>query len=133
MVDLSRKEKSVSYFFQVIAAFILLKATYAKFSDYETSVKIFQTLGIEETRLIIATIEGMAAFLLMSKNIPQYGAVLGFATMLGAAIAHITVLGFVVNNDGGELLLLMLVVIISTSIVMWIWRRKLPLVGHTFE
>ena len=87
---------------------------------------------MDGTRLIIAAIEAIAAFLLLTNSLPQYGAILGFGTMLGALIAHSTVLGIEVNNDGGKMVMLMGVVIISTSIIMLIRRRTLPLIGHTF-
>ena len=133
MKELTTTQKVTSFVFQLISALILAKASYAKFTGNEMSISIFSSLGMEETRLIIATLEGIGALLLVTKNIPQYGAILGFGTMMGALIAHVTVLGLEVNSDGGMMVMLMGVVIISTTVIMWIRRRKLPLIGHTLN
>ncbi len=131
METLSPTVKGVSLAFQLIAAFILGYAALMKFSGAQESVYVFQTLGIEGTRLVIAVIEGVAAVLLLTK-MPHYGAILGFGTMLGALLAHTFTLGMEVQGDGGLLVSLMLLVILSTLVVMWIHRKKLPLIGHTF-
>ena len=133
MRKLSTRQKNISYLFQTLSALILAKASYEKFTSSEMSVSIFRELGMDETRLIIATIVGIAALLLVTKKTPQYGAILGFGTMIGALIAHVTVLGLEVNNDGGMMVFLMGTVIISTSIVMWIRRKCIPMIGHTCE
>ena len=67
MEDLSKNQKIISFVFQIIAALILAMASFGKFTNQELSIYIFKFLGIEESRLIIATIEGLAAFLLLTK------------------------------------------------------------------
>ena len=134
MKKLSIKQKKIiCYSFQLIAGLILAKASYDKFSGQEMTLIIFKSLSIEKTRLVIATVEGLASFLLISNHLPHYGAILGLGTMLGAFIAHISVLGIEVNNDGGMMVMLMVVVIISTITVMYLRRKDLPLIGHTFK
>ena len=123
----------LSWVFQIVAAIILAKAAYSKFTGSEMSVSMFQALGIDQTRLIIAAIEAIAALLLLTKNLSQYGALLGLGTMMGALIAHATVLGFDVNNDGGMMVILMSIVVVSAMIIMWIRRKTMPFIGHTCD
>lgn len=132
MGHLNKAEKLISIVFQIIAALILANAAFGKFSGNEMSVHVFHELNILETRIVIGIIEVLAALLLLSK-IPQYGALLGFGTMLGALIAHVSILGMEIHGDGGQMVMMMAVVLLSSIIVMWINRRRMPFVGHTFS
>jgi len=132
MTTLTTKEKTISWIFQIIAAIILGSAGFSKLSGNEMSAFVFSELGIEETRLIIGVIETLAAFLLITKA-PYLGAILGFGTMIGAIIAHVSVLGMEIQNDGGTLVMLLAVLVVATIVIMWIWRRSLPLIGGTFD
>lgn len=131
MGNRTHKALVLSYVFQFLAAVILFYAAYQKLVGSKASIYIFESLGIGESRMLIATIEGLAAILLLTKSFPHYGAILGFGTMLGALIAHISVLGLNVDGDGGSLVVLMLVLMISTLLVMLIRRRNLPFIGRT--
>jgi len=62
-----------------------------------------------------------------------FPSILAFGTMIGAFIAHTTVMGIVFNDDGGMLFTMMAVVIILSCIIMYIRRRDLPLIGYTVE
>lgn len=128
----SALQTRISWVFQLIAALILGNASIQKFLGVEMSVYVFKALDIEGTRLVIGAIEGVAALLLLTKA-PHWGAILGFSTMLGALIAHISVLGLEVHQDHGALSMMMIGTIVSTAIVLWIRRRSLPLIGHTFD
>jgi len=130
MNHLSQKEVYLSWVFQIIAAIILGMTAFAKLTGNEMSIYVFEQLQIGGTRMIIGVIEALAALLLISK-IPQYGAILSFGTMIGALIAHLSVLGLEIHDDKGEMVILMTVVIISNVLVMWVNRRKLPFIGHT--
>lgn len=131
MNGLSRKNSMISWFFQLIAAAILAKAAYSKFAGSELSVYVFNALEMGAGgRLLIGVIEGVSVLLLLSSSAPHIGALLGFGTMLGACLAHYSVLGLSVQNDGGAMVLMMVIVMISTSLVMYIRRKNLPLIGH---
>ena len=117
MKNLSKNQKFISLFFQVVSAFILGMASMAKFTHKPMAVEVFESLGIPETMLIIATVEAIAAILLLSPW-AQYGAILAFGTMTGALIGHITSLGFNVNGDGGAMVMRLIIVTISSLIIM---------------
>lgn len=121
----------ICYVFQILAGAILGFAAFGKFSGADGSIYVFSELGIPETRLVIALLEAVAAALLVFNYLEVIGALLGFAVMLGAFIAHMSILGMIVGEDGGRTFAMLLVVLVSTSLVMWLKREKLPLIGHT--
>ena len=133
MNGLSAGQKTVSWIFQLIAAAILAKASYGKFTGAEMSLFIFDQIEMGAAgRYIIGIVEAFSALLLLTPNIPHIGALLGFGTMMGALIAHLTVLGIDINGDGGLLVMMMGVVIVTTATVMYIRRRDMPMIGRTF-
>ncbi len=134
MDELTTREKSISWIFQIIAAAILAMAAYGKFTGEEFGTIVFERIKMGQYgKNLIGVIESTAVFLLLTPNLPHYGAILGFGTMLGALVAHLTVLGIVVNNDGGKAVMMLITVILSCSIVMYIRRKNLPLIGGTIE
>ena len=132
MKNLSKNQLIISIVFQVVAAIILALAAFAKFNREPMAVYIFDTLGIPGSMLIIAIIEGLTALMLLTRW-AHFGALLGFGTMIGAFIAHFTVLGANVEGDGGAMVARLIVVILATLIIMYIRRHRLPLVGRTFS
>ena len=134
MNGLSRNQKIVSWILQAVAAFILARAAYGKFTGMEMSLFVFERLEMGTSgRFTIGLIEAFAALLLLMPSVPQIGALLGFGTMMGALIAHTTVLGLDTNGDGGMMVAMMGVVVLATSTVMYIRRRDLPLIGRVHE
>lgn len=132
MEEPSTKMKMISWLFQIVAAMILAKAAYGKFLALESSVYVFNALDMgASSRILIGVIESISTILLLTSTLPHLGALLGFGVMLGAIIAHGSVLGLQVNNDNGMMVMMMSSVIVSTMIVMYIRRRRLPLIGHT--
>jgi hypothetical protein len=49
--------------------------------------------------------------------------------MLGAIFSHLTVLGIVVMNDGGLLFCLALAVAVCSTVLLFLQRRRVPVVG----
>ncbi len=81
---------------------LLLWAAVSKFSATAGNVFIFTELGMEPTgRIIIGLIEATAALMLMTKNYPAMGALLGIGVLCGAVIAHVSILGFNVKAIRG--------------------------------
>ena len=123
----------VTFVCQITIIIILGFATWSKFYGEDIGFFIFESLGIPETRLFIATLEGIAVIFLLIPSFVHYGALLSFGVMMGALMAHISVLGWSVYNDGGELSMLMITVIVASVIILWIHRRKMPLIGHVLD
>jgi hypothetical protein len=128
------KEKIISWVFQIIAAIILGMAAYEKFSGNPLISSVFDQLKMGDAgKKLIGIIEAISAIMLLTTNLCHFGALLGLGTMLGALIAHATILGINVNNDGGLMVGLMSLNIICCSIIMFIRRRSYPLIGDTFN
>lgn len=131
---IDKRMQVISWGFQIVAAVILAIAAWGKITGAESSVFVFSSLKMEPSgRIIIGIIESLAALMLITTSIPHLGAILGFAVMIGATFAHISVLGIEVQNDGGRLVMMLAIVVVSTLAIMYFHRRKLPLIGKTFE
>ncbi len=105
---------------------ILLQTLYFKFTASTESVYIFSTLGLEPYgRIGIGMMELIASILLFPKRTSIYGALLAAGLMAGAIFSHLTKLGIVVMNDGGELFVLALVVLVLSLVLAWrlVFRR----------
>jgi len=119
-------KKILLYILQLIPAAVFLFASYGKFTGAEASVKVFTALSMEPTgRIIIATLEFITALFLLIPRTSALGAFLGFAIMIGALIAHVTILGM---TDLAALV--MLFVLILTGIIVYIKRKELPIFGE---
>jgi hypothetical protein len=57
------------------------------------------------------------------------GAGLALAVMAGAIFSHLTILGIVVMDDGGLLFGLALAVAVCSMALLFLQRRRLPLIG----
>jgi len=118
---------------RILAAAILLPVGYQKLMGDEMSIMLFDTLGMEpHGRVIIGVVEIIAALLLLSP-LAASGALLAVGVMLGAIIAHVTVLGVEVGGDGGRLLVMLSIVFASTTTVLVALRRELPVIGSTLD
>jgi uncharacterized membrane protein YphA (DoxX/SURF4 family) len=124
----------ISWICQVIAAAVLLPASYMKLTGTPRAIHLFSELGMEPTgRIIIGVLEGLATLLLLSGHLAAHGAALAISIMTGAVIAHLTKLGFMIGDDEGLQIIKLLTVLISSSGVAWIRRDRLPLIGFTFQ
>jgi putative oxidoreductase len=117
---------------RIIPALILLQSTWFKFSAAPEAVELFNALGMEPNgRILIGILELIAAVMLIIPRTVASGALLSFGLMIGAVIAHLTVVGVVVNNDGGLLFGMALIVLVLSGIVMYNYRNQLPILGKT--
>ncbi len=133
---LSKKENIVSWVFQVVAALILLQTLFFKFTGAEESVYIFTTLGVEPWgRIATGLAELAASILLLIPRTASVGAVLALGIVSGAILSHLAVLGMAIEEvgDGGELFALAFVVLVSSTVVAFIRRRELPILGGKFQ
>src|SRR5579885_865927 len=102
-----------SWIFQLIAAGILLQTLLFKFTAAPESVYIFTTLGMEPWgRIGIGVLELIASILILYPKTTGTGATLGAGLMAGAIFFHLTKLGLVVQDDGGQLFIYALLVFI---------------------
>jgi len=123
----------ILWLLQLIVASILFGAAWAKLSSQPNSIYIFTELGMEPAgRFIIGVIECSAAFFLLTNRLAATGALFAVGTMLGAIIAHVSILGFSVLGDEGRHIVMLALVLCSALTVTIVRRRQLPLIGNTF-
>ena len=115
---------------RVVAAVILLQTLFFKFTGAPESVYIFSKIGLEPWgRIGSGVAELIAAILILIPPTTWLGAGLALAVMLGAIFSHLTVLGIVVMDDGGLLFGLALAVAACSVVLLFLQRRRLPLIG----
>lgn len=111
---------------KLVAVIILLQTLYFKFTAAPESVFIFSTLGIEPFgRIGSGIVELIASILILIPRTALLGAVLGFATMLGAIFSHIFVLGIEIQNDGGTLFILAVITFLCCLILIYNQKDKI--------
>jgi hypothetical protein len=126
-------EFQISWVAQIIAAIILAQTLFFKFTAAEESVALFTKLNVEPFgRLAAGTMELITVILLLSKKTAWLGALTGLATMGGAILAHLTVLGIESNGDGGLLFFLALLTAICCAVVAYIRKSDLLIKFHLY-
>ena len=109
-----------------VAAVILIQTLYFKFTGSPESVYIFTTVGMEPWgRFGIGGAELIAGVLLVIRTTAWIGAGLALGLMAGAIMMHLTILGIVVQDDGGYLFALCLVVTFCSAYVVWHEREAI--------
>lgn len=119
---------------KAIAALIMLQTLYFKFSGAEESVYIFSKLGMEPRgRIGTGVLELIASSLILYPRTTIIGAILGIGLMSGAIFFHITKLGIVVKEDGGQLFIYSLLVLFSCCLLLFIKRKEVfDFINHNF-
>jgi len=128
-----------------IAAVILLQTLFFKFTAAPESVYIFTKLGeflhsylsfvpvvsAEQVgRIGSGVVELIAAILLLTPRFVWAGALLAIAATAGAIASHLTFLGIEVQGDKGLLFALAVTVAATSSIVLFLHRKQIPLLGE---
>jgi uncharacterized membrane protein YphA (DoxX/SURF4 family) len=109
-----------------MAAIILLQTLYFKFSAAPESIYIFSKLGMEPWgRIGTGILELIAGILLLVPATTLFGALLATGLMAGAILFHITKLGIIVQDDGGQLFIYALLVFVSSIVLIIIYRNDL--------
>jgi len=115
---------------RVVAAFIMLQTMFFKFTSAPETIYIFETVGLEPLgRYASGVAELIASILLLMPRTTWLGAIIALGVMAGAIISHLTILGIVVQDDGGTLFIMALIVTISTAILLWANRGDIPIIG----
>jgi putative oxidoreductase len=134
MLHLTRTQTVVTWLAQLTVAVILLQTLFFKFTGAEESVYIFTTVGAEPWgRIGSGVIELIASLLLLIPAAAPIGAALAMASMAGAILTHLTLLGIEVKGDGGLLFALALTAFVGSAIVLLVRRAQIPVVGRYFE
>ncbi len=121
----------ISWAAQLVAAVILGQTLFFKFSGAPESIFIFTSVGIEPWgRYATALTELAAVVMLLTPRTAALGALVALAVMVGALGSHLLCLGIEVQGDGGTLFVLALVVTAAASVVLWLRRAQLPLIGR---
>jgi hypothetical protein len=110
---------------KLVATIIMLQTLFFKFTASPESVYIFSALGLEPVgRIGIGVLELIASILILVPATTVYGAILGAGLMGGALMSHLTKLGIVVMDDGGQLFIYALLVLISCGLLALNYREK---------
>jgi putative oxidoreductase len=134
MHSLTRTQTIVTWLAQVAVAAILLQTLFFKFTAAEESVYIFSAIHAEPWgRIGSGVVELVASLLLLLPSTAPIGAALALASMAGAVLTHLTVLGIDVKGDGGLLFGLALTAFTGSVVVLLIRRTQLPILGRYFE
>lgn len=100
-----------------------------KWMEDPQSVRLFTALGMEPAgRLIIGTLELLAAGLLLIPATTARGALLAFWILLGAFLAHATRIGF-----GDALSLMWAGGFTAACLLLALHRHELPFLSQAFE
>ena len=112
--------KKVLYWLpRLVAALILLQTLFFKFAGAAESVALFTKLGVEPFgRIGLGIVELVTAILLLIPRTAAYGAVMTIGIMIGAILSHFTVLGIVVDGDGGLLFIYALITLAGGTITL---------------
>jgi len=130
---LSKALNTTSWVIRIAAAIILFQTLFFKFTGAPESVYIFTTVGLEPWgRYGSGFVELIASMLLIFPRVAWFGAFLSVGVMGGAIMSHLTKLGIVVQNDGGELFALACIVMVCSLATLWIYRREIPVIGGKF-
>ncbi len=110
---------------RLLAAIILLQTLFFKFTAAEESIYIFTQIGMEPWgRIGIGVMELIAALLILYPKTTPFGALLAIGLMAGAIFFHLTKLGIVVKNDGGQLFVYAVMVLTASAVLLVIYRQE---------
>lgn len=115
--------RALDWALRIVAAGIYLQTLFFKFSASPESVYIFSTLGAEPWGRIGSGIaELITALLLLIPATAWIGGLLSVGVIGGALLSHLTVLGIVVQDDGG-LLFGLAVIVLACSLGVLALRK----------
>ena len=114
---------------RVVVAVILLQTLIFKFTAAPESVYIFETVGMEPWGRIgsgVAELVAGGLLLIPGRRFAAAGAAMSLGVISGAIFFHLTKLGVVVQDDGGQLFAMALAVFVGAAFVLLrTWRGLL--------
>jgi len=121
---------ALRWILRLVAAAILFQTLFFKFTGAPESVYIFTKVGAEPVgRIGSGVMELICAILLLWPRWSAVGALLALGVISGAIVSHLTILGIVVQDDGGTLFILASIVWACALLLLLDGRRSLPVVG----
>jgi uncharacterized membrane protein YphA (DoxX/SURF4 family) len=133
-MSLSKPQNILSWLLRIIVALILLQTLFFKFTGAPESVYIFTKVGAEPWgRIASGVFELIAAILILIPRTAWFGALMSLGVISGAIFSHLTILGIVVQDDGGLLFILASTVFVLSAIVLFLHRGEIPFVGNVLQ
>jgi len=119
---------------RVLIAVILIQTLRFKFAAHPDSVYIFSKVGLEPVgRIGIGVLELIAGILLLIPKTVWVGAGLTIGIIGGAIMMHLTQLGIEINGDSGVLFYTAVFVFIASSVILWNYKKDIPVIGNKFS
>lgn len=116
----------ITWALRLTSSIILVQTLFFKFSAAPESVYIFSKLGLEPWgRIGSGIVELIASILILVPRTTAIGSLLAVGVISGAIVSHLTKLGIVVQNDGGQLFFLALAVFFTSGLLLIIYRKQL--------
>jgi len=106
---------------RIVVAVILLQTLTFKFTAAPESVYIFETVGMEPWGRIgsgIAELIAGVLLLIPGRRFAAAGAGMSLGVISGAIFFHLTKLGIVVKDDGGQLFIMAVIVFVGALFVL---------------
>ncbi len=117
-----------------MAAVILAQTLFFKFTGAEESIYIFTKVGLEPWgRYGSGVAELLAVGLLLTPRFAWAGALLALGVISGALVGHLTLLGIVVEHDGGLLFGLAVTVFVTSAVAAFLHRRQIPVISQLLK
>lgn len=115
-----------AWLLRLLAAIIMLQTLFFKFTGADESVYIFSTIGLEPWgRIGSGIVELVASVLILFPKTTWLGALIGAGVMSGAIFFHLTSLGLVIQDDGGQLFIYAVLVFSCCVSLLIIYRSDL--------
>lgn len=122
----------INWILRIIPAIIVGRAAFMKFAGGEGVTTMFETLEMEPGgRILIGIIEAICVVVLLSPRISCWGAILCLGVMVGAVIAHLSVLGF--NGALGQLFVMAMISTVASITLIYRLRHQVQLVRDMFN
>lgn len=117
-----KRRELIHWIPRLVVVYIVGQTIPFKFMGTPESVWIFDQLNMEPNgRLLIASFELIAVFALLTRYY-IIGAIISISIISAANFYHFTVLGIIVNNDGGLLFTYSIIVVMSSLWVVLYWN-----------
>ena len=122
----------INWVLRIVPAVIVGRAAFMKFAGGEGVTAMFETLEMEPGgRILIGIIEAICVAILLSPRISGWGAILCLGVMVGAVIAHVSVLGF--TGALGQLFVMALISTVASIALIYRLRHQVPFVHDMFN